>query len=61
MGRNWKVAQERDDALRVKEETAAQRDAETKAGIEAQAQAVDDKTARLRSLRLAKEAAEHRA
>ena len=47
-----KVAETR----RMKEEAAAQKDAETRAEIEAQAQAVEDKTARLRSLRLAREA-----
>jgi len=58
---NAKEAQKRAEAHRAKEAAAAQREARTKAEIEAEAQAVEDKTARLRSLRLAKEAAEHRA
>jgi len=36
--------------------STAQRDAETKAEIKAGAQAIEDKTARLKSLRLAREA-----
>ena len=53
-------ARARAEAQRFREEAAAQREARTKAELEEQAQAVDAKTARLRSLRLAKEAAEHR-
>ena len=41
---------------RTKEEVAAQADAAAKAENEAEAQAVENKTARLLSLRLAKEA-----
>ena len=61
LGATLEEARARAEAQRFREDAAAQREARTKAEIEAQAQAVDDKTARLRSLRLAKEAAEHRA
>ena len=66
--RNWPVMEsamspsqtereKRAEALGAKAEAAAQKDADTKAELEAEARAVDDKTARLKSLRLAKEAA----
>jgi len=57
MSPGQKEREKRAEALGAKAEAAAQKDADTKAELEAEARAVDDKTARLKSLRLAKEAA----
>ena len=57
MSPDQKRREDRAEALGAKAEAAARKDADTKAEIEAEARAVDDKTARLKSLRLAKEAA----
>ena len=60
MGKNSKAIQERADVRRTKEEVAAQADAAAKAENEAKAQAIENKTARLRSLRLARGAEDRR-
>ena len=51
-------AQERAEARRAKEEAAAQSAANARAEAHAETKAIDEKTARLRSLRLAKEASD---
>ena len=58
MSPGQKEREERAEALGAKAEAAAQKDADTKAELEAEARAVDDKTARLKSLRLAHGAVE---
>lgn len=61
MSRNSKEAQDRAEASFTKKEHQAREGAKAFAEHEARSRAIHDKTARLRSLRLAKEAADMKA